>query len=74
MEVIGVNTWVRNISTIKKEQVNGEDVTIARPAQGLNFAVSARDLRAFISDIENGKISNFRPSAAPAGVLRTATV
>jgi S1-C subfamily serine protease len=58
LEVIGVNTWVRDISAIKKEQVGGEDVTLVRPAQGLNFAVSARDLRAFLSDVNTGKISN----------------
>jgi S1-C subfamily serine protease len=67
-EVIGVNTWVRDISTIDKRQVAGADMTIARPAQGLNFAVSARDLRDFLSDVENGKFSKLAlqmPAGAP---------
>src|SRR5262249_37408482 len=50
-EVIGINTWVRDISTIDKRQVAGADMMIARPAQGLNFAVSAPDLRNFLSDV-----------------------
>jgi hypothetical protein len=58
MEVVGINTWVRDISTIDKKQVAGEDVVIARPAQGLNFAVSARDLRGFVSEVTNGRFSN----------------
>jgi hypothetical protein len=57
-EVVGINTWARDISTIDKKKIAGEDMTIARPAQGLNFAVSAPDLRAFIKDVETGKISN----------------
>ena len=58
LEVVGVNTWGRDISTIDKKKVAGEDMTIARPAQGLNFAVSARDVRGFIGDVGSGKISN----------------
>lgn len=58
LEVIGINTWICDISTITKKQVGGENITIVRPAQGLNFAVSARDLRNFVSDFESGKISN----------------
>jgi len=57
LEVVGINTWVRDISSIDKKKVAGEDMTIARPAQGLNFAVSARDIRGFIADAQNGKIS-----------------
>jgi hypothetical protein len=41
---------------------------IARPAQGLNFAVSAHDLRGFVSDVANGKFSNLAlqmPSTPP---------
>lgn len=58
MEVIGINTWARDISEIEKKKVAGEDLAITRPAQGLNFAVSAPDLRSFISDTANGKIRN----------------
>jgi hypothetical protein len=50
MEVIGINTWVHDISTVEKKEVSGESLTLARPAQGLNFAVSARDVRSFLSD------------------------
>jgi S1-C subfamily serine protease len=57
LEVVGINTWVRDVSTIDKKEVAGEEMTIVRPAQGLNFAVSARDLRNFVSDVESGKIS-----------------
>jgi hypothetical protein len=67
-EVIGINTWVRDISTIDKRQVAGADMMIARPAQGLNFAVSAPDLRKFLGDVENGKFSNLAlqmPGTAP---------
>jgi hypothetical protein len=57
-EVIGINTWVRDISTVDTKQISGKDTTIARPAQGLNFAVSARDLRGFLDDAANGKLAN----------------
>jgi S1-C subfamily serine protease len=57
-EVVGINTWVRDISSVKKVDVAGEAVVLARPAQGLNFAVSARDIRAFLNDIQRGKIAN----------------
>jgi hypothetical protein len=43
-------------------------VQIARPAQGLNFAVSARDLRGFVADVGNGKFANLAlqmPSTPP---------
>jgi S1-C subfamily serine protease len=65
-EVVGINTWVRDISNIEKKQVDGEDLAISRPAQGLNFAVSARDLRGFLSDVSNGRVTNL--------VLRIPTV
>jgi S1-C subfamily serine protease len=56
IEVVGVNTWARNL--VQKTKVGGQEVEIARPTQGLNFAVSARDLRDFLSDISNGKFLN----------------
>jgi S1-C subfamily serine protease len=57
LEVVGINTWVRDISSVKKVDVAGEGVVVARPAQGLNFAVSARDIRSFFSDATTGKIA-----------------
>jgi S1-C subfamily serine protease len=57
-EVVGVNTWVRDISSVKKVEVAGETAVVARPAQGLNFAVSAKDIRAFLVDVQTGKIAN----------------
>jgi S1-C subfamily serine protease len=65
MEVIGINTWVRDISEIEKKQIAGEAMTLARPAQGLNFAVSARDLRGFVSDVEGGRFSNLALKMPP---------
>jgi hypothetical protein len=67
-EVVGINTWVRDISTVERKQVGSEEFAIARPAQGLNFAVSARDVRDFLSDIANGKFANLAlqlPSTPP---------
>jgi hypothetical protein len=58
MDVIGINTWVRDISDVEKKEISGENVTITRPAQGLNFAVSARDVRGFLSDVANSKLPN----------------
>jgi S1-C subfamily serine protease len=58
LEVVGINTWVRDISTMKKMEVAGENVVVARPAQGLNFAVSARDIRGFLDDAAKGKLAN----------------
>jgi len=66
IEVVGLNTWVRDISEIKKVDLDGKSVPIARPAQGLNFAVSAKDVRAFLADISNGKITNL-PLQVPQG-------
>jgi hypothetical protein len=57
-EVVGINTWIRDISDVNKVEVSGQNVTVARPAQGLNFAVSAKDIRNFLSDVATGKISN----------------
>jgi len=57
-EVVGINTWIRDISKIEKKDVEGEAMAIARPAQGLNFAVSASDIRSFLSDVANGKFAN----------------
>ena len=56
-EVVGINTWARDISSIDKRELSGTSVTVARPAQGLNFAVSAKDIRAFLGDVTSGKIS-----------------
>jgi S1-C subfamily serine protease len=57
-EVVGINTWVRDISSFKKVEVAGEAMTLTRPAQGLNFAVSAKDIRSFLSDTQSGKVAN----------------
>jgi S1-C subfamily serine protease len=68
LDVVGINTWVRDISTVEKQQVGNEELAIARPAQGLNFAVSARDVRSFLSDVANGKFANLAlqlPSTPP---------
>jgi S1-C subfamily serine protease len=58
LEVVGINTWVRDISSVGKVDVAGEATTVARPAQGLNFAVSAKDIRSFLSDAMTGKLTN----------------
>jgi S1-C subfamily serine protease len=66
LEVLGINTWTRAI--VEKQRVAGEELTIATAAQGLNFAVSAPDLREFLSDIANGKYANLAlqlPSTPP---------
>lgn len=65
LEVVGINTWVRDISSVKKVEVAGEAVVMARPAQGLNFAVSARDVRAFLNDASTGKLATL-PLEIPA--------
>jgi Trypsin-like peptidase domain len=57
VEIVGINTWVRDISAVQEEKLGGQSVTIARPAQGLNFAVSARDVRGFLDDIMQGKFA-----------------
>jgi Trypsin-like peptidase domain len=54
-EVIGINTWVALQAA--KSQVRGEEIAISEAAQGLNFAVSARDLRGFLADVSSGKIT-----------------
>jgi S1-C subfamily serine protease len=59
LEVVGINTWARDITMVRKVDVgDGEKAVIARPAQGLNFAVSARDIRAFVNDATSGKLVN----------------
>jgi S1-C subfamily serine protease len=67
LEVLGINTWVRAI--VQTQKIGGEDVTLSRPAQGLNFAVSAHDLRAFLDDIQNKRITNLQLQlpTTPAG-------
>jgi S1-C subfamily serine protease len=65
-EVVGINTWIHDISTIEK--VGGEGLSVARPAQGLNFAVSARDVRGFLDEIVQGKFAKLPlqiPNSAP---------
>jgi hypothetical protein len=58
MEVLAINTWARDISSFEKKPMSGQEVTIARPAQGLNFAVSATDVSAFLNDVSTRKIGN----------------
>ena len=54
-EVMGINTWVRR--EVAEKEVGGEKIAISEPTQGLNFAVSAKDLRRFLSDVADGKLS-----------------
>jgi S1-C subfamily serine protease len=61
-EVLGINTWAGLQKTTNK--VMGEEVTISGPAQGLNFAVSSRDIREFVADVTSGKITTL-PLALP---------
>jgi S1-C subfamily serine protease len=68
MEVLGINTWARDISSFEKTPMSGQKVTIARPAQGLNFAVSAIDIQSFLNDIASRKLTNLAlqlPAATP---------
>jgi Trypsin len=57
-EVLGINTWARDISSVEKRPMSGQEVAVTRPAQGLNFAVSAIDVQAFLKDVASGKIAN----------------
>lgn len=59
-EVVGINTWARDISSLDRREVSGSSVTIARPAQGLNFAVSAKDVQKFIEEVDSGKIATMK--------------
>jgi hypothetical protein len=52
------NTWARDISTVEKQKISGQDLAITRPAQGLNFAVSAGDIRQFLNDIKDKRITH----------------
>jgi len=66
IEVVGINTWAQ--LKVQKEKVGGEELAIRQPTQGLNFAVSAHDLRSFLSDVANGKFANLplqMPSTSP---------
>jgi S1-C subfamily serine protease len=54
-EVVGINTWAR--LQLTKNQLRGEDIMISEPTQGLNFAVSAPDLRGFLADVSSGKFA-----------------
>jgi S1-C subfamily serine protease len=54
-EVVGINTSMALQPA--KGRVGGEEIMIAEPTQGLNFAVSARDLRGFLADVSNGKFA-----------------
>lgn len=56
IEVVGINT--SGAETVDKKQVAGQEIKITNAAPGLNFAVSARDIRAFLDDTTSGKISN----------------
>jgi hypothetical protein len=47
--------------------VRGEEITISEPTQGLNFAVSARDLRGFLADVSSGKFATL-PLNVPAPI------
>jgi S1-C subfamily serine protease len=58
LEVVGINTWVRDISSIEKLGAADQEGVLARPAQGLNFAVSAKDVRSFLSEAATGKLKN----------------
>jgi S1-C subfamily serine protease len=65
-EVVGINTWARKI--VETKEVAGETLAMTHPTQGLNFAVSARDIRGFLSDVANGKFANLAlqiPSTSP---------
>jgi len=66
MEVLGINTWARDISSVDKRAVAGQELAITRPAQGLNFAVSAVDVLSFLSDVETGKLTNLPLQLPPA--------
>ena len=57
MEVLGINTWARDISSIDKKAVGGQEVAITRPAQGLNFAVSAVDVLGFLNDVATSRLA-----------------
>jgi S1-C subfamily serine protease len=72
LDVVGINTLVRDISTIEKRQVAGEDLTVTRPAQGLNFAVSARDVRNFLAEVAAGKHEQLalKVPRSPRGMFR----
>jgi S1-C subfamily serine protease len=58
LEVVGINTWARDISMVEKVEVASQDAVVTRPAQGLNFAVSARDIRDFLNNAASGKLVN----------------
>jgi Trypsin-like peptidase domain len=66
-EVVGINTWVRDVASVDKRQINGELTSATRPAQGLNFAVSAPDIRSFPDDIGKGKFSALQILASATG-------
>jgi S1-C subfamily serine protease len=66
-DVTAINTWRHDI--VEKKEVAGETLTMRHPEQGLNFAVSARDIRAFLSEFANGKFANLVlqiPSTSPS--------
>jgi S1-C subfamily serine protease len=63
LEVVGINTLVRN--EVEEKELAGEKVTIAHPAQGLNFAVSAPELRQFVNNVASGKVTTL-PLELPA--------
>jgi len=67
VEVVGINTW--GAQTVDKKKIAGQEVRLATDAPGLNFAVSAGDIRQFLDDTTSGKISNLalQMPTAPAG-------
>ena len=67
VEVVGINTW--GAQTVDKKKIAGQEVRLAKDALGLNFAVSAGDIRQFLDDTTSGKISNLalQMPTAPAG-------
>jgi S1-C subfamily serine protease len=56
IEVVGINTW--GALTVDEKQVAGQEIKLTNAAQGLNFAVSAADVRQFLNDTASGRISN----------------
>jgi len=56
VEVVGINTWTA--ANVDQKQIAGQELKFKTAAPGLNFAVSARDIRQFLDNTTSGKISN----------------
>ena len=54
-EVVGINTWM--LESVDSTKIDGKDVALTRPSQGLNFAVSAPDLLGFVNDYISGRLT-----------------